>query len=193
MGRRGLLMDAALIFDWAKAIAAVAAAVAALVALGRWVRGRAQKLMGPVKEALAALKLIPKLVSKMDEISHKLMLAEAENRALADSDPHIARFTCGEGGSNEYVNATYARWLEVSRSDLMGWRWLSYVPEADRDRLREEWETARVERRVYRVRHAMQTAYGRLIYVDTTVTPVPEDGPVHRWIGVMRRVEHSAE
>lgn len=186
------MMDAGLIFEWAKAIGAVAAAVAALVALWRWLRGRAQRLMGPVKDALAALKLIPELVSKVDEISHKLLLAEAENRALADSDPHIARFACGQDGSNEYVNATYARWLEVSRTDLLGWRWLSYVPEADRDRLREEWEIARQERRVYRVRHAMQTAGGRLIYVDTTVTPVPEDGPVHRWIGVMRRVEPVA-
>lgn len=184
-------MDAAQVMEWAKAIGAVAAAVAALVGLGRWLRGKALRLMGPFKDAAAALKLIPALVAKVDEISQKLVVAEAENRALADSDPHIARFACGEGGSNEYVNATYARWLEVSRSDLMGWRWLSYVPEADRDRLREEWETARLERRVYRVRHAMQTANGRLIYVDTTVTPVPEDGPVHRWIGVMRRVEHT--
>lgn len=180
-------MDAGLVFDWAKAIAATAGAVVAIIGLGRWVRGRVQRLMGPFKDAIAALKQIPELVRKVESIDHKLLLAEAENRALADSDPHIARFACAEEGGNTYVNSTYCRWLNLGRPELLGWKWLSYVPEHERERLREEFAAARSERRVYRMRHHMITSNGELIEVDTTITPVPEDGPVHRWIGVMRR------
>ena len=184
-------MDAELIFTWAKGIGAVAAASAAVLAFGGWVRGRVRKLMGPLKEAMAALKQIPELVKAVDEINHKLMMAEAENRALADSDPHIARFACEADGGNSYVNATYARWLNLGRDELMGWQWLSYVPADQRERLRREFMEARTERRVYRMRHHMVTSEGELIEVDTTITPVPEDGPVHRWIGVMRRADQT--
>lgn len=176
----------------AAVVGALGVILAAVVGFVRFIRRPFVKFKKELDEALAAIKQIGPLAKAVADIQHRVLAAEAENRALSDSDPHVARFTCDEGGENTHVNATYCRWLGVSRGDLVGWRWLSFVPDFDRDRLRDEWESARRERRVYRVRHALQTSDGRMIHVDTVVTPVPEEGPIHRWIGVMRRVEQAA-
>jgi PAS domain S-box-containing protein len=164
--------------------------VAAVVAFIRLIRRPYVRFKRDLQDAMASLRQLDGMILTVERIQQHIATIEAENRALADSDPTVARFSCGQGGENEYVNATYCRWLGVAgRADLLGWRWLSFVPEFDRDRLRDEWAMARKERRIYRTRHAMQALCGKVFFVDTVVTPVPDEGTVHRWIGVMRRVE----
>lgn len=180
---------AVLVKEVAAVIGALGVILAAVIGFMRFIRRPLVRFKKEIDEALAAIKQIGPLAEAIADIQQRMLAAEAENRALADSDPNVARFTCDSIGENTHVNATYCRWLGVSRGDLIGWRWLSFVPEFDRERLREEWDSARRERRVYRVRHALETSDRRMIYVDTVVTPVPEEGPIHRWIGVMRRVE----
>jgi PAS domain S-box-containing protein len=180
---------AVLLKEAAAVIGATGVIFAAVIGFLRFIRKPLVKFKREIDEALAAIKKIEPMAEAIVDIQQRMLAAEAEARALADSDPTAARFTCDSIGENTHVNATYCRWLGVGRDELIGWRWLSFVPEFDRERLRDEWDSARRERRAYRVRHALETGDRRVIYVDTVVTPVPEEGPIHRWIGVMRRVE----
>jgi PAS domain S-box-containing protein len=166
----------------AQAIIKVAGAVAVLAALAKWMKDH-------ITPVLAGLKAMPALRDELAKINHTLLVAEAKQRALADSDPNVATFECRADGSIDHVNATFARWLEVSKTDLVGWRWLSYVPEEDRDRVRTEFERARNERRIARISFVFKTVSGRFVFVEASVTPVPDDGPVHQWVGAMRRIE----
>lgn len=125
---------------------------------------------------------------KVDRVEQRQLLHEATTRARTDSDPRVAMFECGPDGQNIEVSDTYCRWLNLSRDELLGWGFLSYIHPADRDEVRDEWHACIEERRVYSKRHRLITSAGTTLTVDTTARPIPETGPVQRWIGVIRQV-----
>jgi len=120
----------------------------------------------------------------VQEIRARQALLEATARARADSDPTLGMFECSEDGQNIFVSDTYCRWLNVSPEDLLGWGFLSYVANVDRDHVRKEWQACVVEHRVYSRRHGLIASDGTVFQVDTTARPIPG-----RWIGVIRKVD----
>lgn len=108
-----------------------------------------------------------------------------------DSDDEIGRFHCNAVGENTYVNQLYARWLGVGKSELMGWKYLTFVHPNDVDRVRRHWDACRSEHRQYRIRHHMITADGESIEVESVATPIPESAPTKRWIGYIRRLDND--
>lgn len=108
-----------------------------------------------------------------------------------DSDDEIGRFHCNAAGENTYVNQLYARWLGVGKSELMGWKYYTFIHPDDLDRVRRHWETCRSEHRQYRMRHRIVAADGEIIEVEVLVTPIPETAPIKRWIGCIWRLDND--
>ena len=108
-----------------------------------------------------------------------------------DSDDEIGRFHCNAAGENTYVNQLYARWLGVGKSELMGWKYYTFIHPDDLDRVRGHWHACRSEHRQYRLRHHMVAADGEIIEVEVIATPIPEAAPIKRWIGSIRRLDND--
>ena len=112
-------------------------------------------------------------------------------RAENDSDDAIGRFYCNAAGEITYVNQSYARWLGVGKSELMGWNYLNFIHSNDIDRVRRHWETCRSEHRRYHIRHRIVAADGEIIEVEVNATPIPESAPAKRWIGCIWRTDND--
>lgn len=125
---------------------------------------------------------------KVDRVEQRQLILEATTRARANNDPNLAMFECDTEGKNIEVSDTYCRWLNLSRDELLGWGFMSYVHPDDREKVREEWEACIADRRVYSMRHRLLTSGGEVLSVDVSCRPIPETGPVQRWIGVIRQV-----
>lgn len=111
--------------------------------------------------------------------------------AEADTDDDVGRFHCSSTGENTYVNQIYARWLGVGKAELLGWNYLNFVHPNDIDRVRRHWDACRAEHRQYRIRHKLVAADGEMLDVEVIATPIPETGPIKRWVGSIRRLDHE--
>lgn len=121
-------------------------------------------------------------------LSQQVEMLNLTMRARDDINIEAAEFECAIDGSNSYVNQTYARWLGVGKSELLGWGWVNFVHPEDRDSVRREWDQCRAEHRVYNRRLRLVDSDGDIILVDALATPIPEAPPAKQWIGVLRRV-----
>lgn len=133
-----------------------------------------------MEEALAAL------ASRVELLAET---AVAEN----DTDESLARFRCSTTGENVYVSQTYARWLGVGKSDIMGWNFLNTIHPDDAARVQSHWAQCRAENRQYRTTYRAITSAGDVITLAVTCTPIPEGGATRCWIGYARKVEHDAD
>lgn len=121
------------------------------------------------------------ITTQLDLLSQTVV---AEN----DTDDLIARFHCSPDGQNIYVNQTYARWLGVGKSELLGWNWLNVLHPDDAARVQAHWTQCRTEHRQYRMLHRVIASNGDVITLSVTCTPIPEEGNALRWIGYARKV-----
>lgn len=109
-------------------------------------------------------------------------------RARGDINIENAEFEANVDGDYTYVNKTFARWLGVGTTELLGKRYLGFIHPEDRARARQEWEYSRADHRVYNQRYRVVTVEGEEIVLDVLITPIPEAPPAKSWIGVARRV-----
>lgn len=158
-------------------------------------RKRLKAWWGPYRKGIDGMAEMPSLRKSMDAgrqeiagLSQQVGMMNLMMRARGDINIEAAEFECAADGSNTYVNQTYARWLGVGKSELLGWGWVNFVHPDDRDAVRREWDLCRAEHRVYNRRHRIVDSDGDAILVDTLATPIPEAPPAKQWIGVMRRV-----
>ncbi len=126
-------------------------------------------------------------------LSERLEMLTQTVWAENDTDDSVARFHCNVDGENTYVNQTYARWLGVGKSELLGWNFLSVIHPQDVDRVRTHWDQCRREHRQYRMTHRVVTSGGSVLTMAVTATPIPEGGVAKRWIGFARKVPNDTE
>lgn len=126
-------------------------------------------------------------------LSERLEMLTQTVWAENDTDDSVARFHCNVDGENTYVNQTYARWLGVGKSELLGWNFLNVIHPQDVDRVRTHWDQCRREHRQYRMTHRVVTSGGSVLTMAVTATPIPEGGVAKRWIGFARKVPNDTE
>lgn len=155
-----------------------------------WVffRKRIREWWRPYREGLQGAAAVPRLQSSIGVVENAVRLMTMHIRAQGDTDIERGHFETDESGANTYVNLTYARWLGVGKAELLGWGWVNFIHPEDRARVRAEWEACRAEHRVYNLRFRMLDADGGTFMVDVMATPIPENPPAKRWLGVVRRV-----
>ena len=180
----------------------------------RWLSPKVSAVFQPARDGLAALASIPLLHTSVaelvrevkpnggtslkdslnrvevavDGLTQRQLTMEATARVRADTDPLTCLFECSPDGQNTYVSESYARLMKTSRENLLHWGFLSFVDPDDRVAVGDEWDDCREKRRVYGKRHRMVSSDGETITVDVSARPVPEDGEVQKWVGMLRRV-----
>lgn len=176
-----------------------------------WFRSKTE----PLRKAFAGLQQVPALQSDLDIVRKAVLpnggtslpdgVRRIESALLSvrndvsmmactmaahnDNDPNKGTLECDASGANISVNRTYARWIGVGKDELLGWAFLNYVHQDDRERVRDDWMLAMKECRPYHNRHKMLTADGEVICVDVSATPIPDTPPIQRWVGVVRLVQ----
>lgn len=206
------MIDFLLTLNWSQIIVALIVTFGGTLMV--WYRAKTKSWIGAWKRVFTGLQAIPELQadvkgiryfvspngggSLMDSVKRmeaslgvltdRLELLSETAIAENDTDEAIARFHCAPSGENTYVNQTYARWLGVGKTELLGWNFLNMVHPDDAARVQMHWAQCRSENRQYRHIHRMVTSGGETITLAVTVSPIPEGGNTRRWIGYARKV-----
>lgn len=161
-----------------------------------WLRGVAAGLNGfaDVPHSLSRLEAtISGCAIDISTVREDMSVMKQAFQVRLDSDPTLGYFECDVHGLNTLVNETYRGWVNASNDDLLGMGFLNYIPDDEREEIREEWALCLAERRIYRKRHHLvNLVTGEKFEVDTRVEPVPTFGPVKHWIGTIRKVAKKA-
>lgn len=164
--------------------------VAGILATG-WLafRKRICAWFAPYKAAFAGMAELPEIRAGIAEMRQEMQLIVSGHRVMMDANDSVATFETDPTGRTTAVNATYARWLNVSKENLLGWGFINYVYPADRDHLREELELARHEARSFRIEIRMVTSAGHVFWIEKSGTPIPETGETVKWVGTVRKID----
>lgn len=137
---------------------------------------------GSIKDA------IKRLEAKSAIIEEKINLMKSvQNAFREDGDAGI--FQCDQEGRNFYVNRTYAKWLGVSKTDLMGFGWKNYLSSfSERDDYDLEWKEGFKEGREVKFPIAYKNHLGERVFCDVHAYPILDsDKNVVNYLGVMYR------
>lgn len=121
----------------------------------------------------------------------RVNLMESMLRLAADRDDRVGTIYCDDSGAVTFVSRSLAQWLNASRSDLLGWRWLGFVPAADREGIRAEMALARNEHREVRMPVKMGPHGSRAKPYMLTMTPIPDAPPAEAWAGHISPIGHE--
>lgn len=158
-------------------------------------RKRLRAWWKPYRNGIDAMAEIPALRHSVDagrketaDVRTSVGMLSLMIRARGDINTETAEFEASTAGDYTYVNQTFARWLGVGKQELLDWKFMGFIHPDDRARVRQEWEFARSDHRVYNQRYRMVAVDGEEILVEVLITPIPEAPPAKSWIGVMRRI-----
>ena len=147
-----------------------------------------------MRRANTSLKAFAEIPKTVCEIADRLKTVSQTVQAIGDEmiakgelNHNEAEVKCNVDGENTFVSRTYARWLGVERSDLLGWRWINYVHADDRQGVRDEWDACRREDRAYNRSFRFITPAGGEFTATAIIVPVPHEPPTQQWIGIVRR------
>ena len=130
----------------------------------------------------------PAMHAAVHGLADEMALLSQSSRVMLDANTEVGYFESAPDGRNVEINATYARWVGVSKTDLLGFGWLSYVDPEHRDEVRAEWEACRRESRLFQMRYTMIPPRGVAVVVEVTIHPIPQQPPAKRWVGIVRLV-----
>lgn len=182
------------IYDFLEASGAIYTIVTTVAGgVAVWYRRKILSFIAGTKGIAAGLVAIPKLQDDVNNLSEQFDMLMCTLRAEADAGDTVGRFDAGVHGGNTYVNQTYARWLGVGKSELLGWNFLNFVHPDDVEPLRKAWDTCRREHRKMSYKVRFVPAFGGEFTGVISLIPVPDGPPAKKWIGSLRRVEYEAD
>src|SRR5690606_11050899 len=136
---------------------------------------------------------LTRLENSVGDMRDQLDMVVETMRAENDTDETVAYFHSDADGAHRYVSQSYARWLGVGKSELLGWNFLNFIAGGDVEAVREHWSVCRAEGRRYQQRYRLVPVIGEPFEVDVMATPIPEgEIPPRRWVGVIRKVTEDA-
>lgn len=95
-------------------------------------------------------------------------------------------YKCNEHGSNFWVNNAYTRLVGVYPTDLEGHGWLAHIADADRQRVRDEWESAVKESRNFDLLyHVVNKISGKSTEVRGVAYPILVKNKLSGFIGTL--------
>jgi PAS domain-containing protein len=115
-------------------------------------------------------------------------LLESMLRIAADRDDTVGTIYCDDSGQVTFVSRSVTQWLQASRSDLLGMRWLNYVTPPERKPFRDEFDQARQDHRELRMTIHMGPHNEEPRAYMLTISPMPDNPPAEAWSGHIRPV-----
>lgn len=194
------------VYVWGTSIEWIAAKVGIIAGLVTGLGIIWKKLVEPCLDATGGhINKIKRLISEIEKITHEFRpnggssIRDAINRiearlislervqgALRQDGP-LGIFQCTTDGKNVDVNRTYCRWLGVSKQDLMGWGWRSYLADASaREDYDNEWKQAFEEGRECEFTIAFKTSDGEIVhYLVHTYPLADQNNKVTQFLGIL--------
>jgi PAS domain S-box-containing protein len=147
-----------------------------------------------MKRANTSLKAFAELPGKVCDIATHLSAVSSAVQALSDElvakgdlNPNEAEIKFNTAGELVYVTRTFSRWLGVERGDLLGYRWLNYVKQDQRQKVKDGLQECINEDRPYHEEVYFGGAGRDVFKADMVVVPVPDEPPTQQWIGIIRK------
>lgn len=126
--------------------------------------------------------------STLDDQNKILGVLRARSQSVYESSPN-AEFECDSSGRNDSVNAKYAELIGVDKSELLGFRWRSFVPAAELQPYLLRFQAAADDHRKFDDEIVMRKGDGTMIRVRVHMIPYPPDvGPASHWTGILTLV-----
>lgn len=128
----------------------------------------------------------------IDRIEARLIQMERVQGALRQDGP-IGIFRCTTEGKNIEVNRTYARWLQATEKDLLGFGWKNFVVTNGDEHHDDVWHVAFQEGRELEMRLTLQAVNGETFWVDMHAYPITDkNGNVIQYLGILYKVRECA-
>lgn len=200
------------IADWLKVLSLIPIAF-----FSRWLKMKISKAISETVSSIVLAQVMPMMqdiLGKVDGVHHQVFpnggksmndrllqtLHSAERteagvhllrqtvRAHQDADLTQARFETRQDGSIEWVSHALLRWCGRGIEQLRGWNWLNFVHQEDRDRVREEIETAVLHGSEWVSTFKMRDGLGNVFRIDSFAKPiVSKASSPEGWVGVFTK------
>lgn len=121
--------------------------------------------------------------AKIDAMAERVDTMQAVVWTIADANPALALFECDAHGTLVHVNATLARWMGESRTDMIGRDLAGCIAREDRERFRADLAVAFERHHEYRDIVRMGPFGAASVAYELTMKPIPDTRPVRLWIG----------
>ena len=117
------------------------------------------------------------------------------SRAQWDGMGMFGIFEALPSGEFSYVNGVLQKWTNRSELSFKGHGWVNSIAAADREAVRQEWESCTEDIREFNMEFNMRRADGFEFPVMWNATPVTNrsGGPIVKWVGVVRRLNQPGE
>lgn len=143
-----------------------------------------------VRQGLEFTAALQEQAQGLRRVESAIAVLANSHRVSYDMQGRGAVFECDPEGLNGYTNHVYQQWTGRSESQLMGMGWVSCIFSADREAVRDEWESAVEDGREFRMRYRLLDAAQQPFLVETHASPVRDhEGVIAKWVGVMYRVD----
>ena len=131
---------------------------------------------------------IKRLEESSLSIESKINLMQNVQDAFREDGP-IGIFECTQDGKNLYVNRTYAKWMGLSKEDLMGHNWRNYLYSfTERDEYDDDWKEGFAQGREVCFPISFRSKTGEPIFCDVHAYPIlGEKGELDRYLGILYR------
>ena len=119
----------------------------------------------------------------------KLRDREERLRFMAEMMPQKL-FTAQATGEIDYVNPQWRAYTGVPLSDFLGWRWLRYVHQEDRNENLRRWHASLQDGHAFECEHRFRRHDGRYRWHLTRARPMRDErGNIVMWIGSTTDIE----
>lgn len=141
-------------------------------------------------------KTVDEIASNVSYVKNSLDEEVVTRMIMFDSHDHIAYFKCNHEGENIEISRGYTLLLGCSKEELMGWKFLNFIPLDEQEEVKKKWLGCLEDCRDYEHVHHIETRTQGKIKVITVVRPVPNKKPppkVKFWVGYMKKVDENGD
>jgi PAS domain S-box-containing protein len=115
--------------------------------------------------------------------------SEERHRVLAETVPNLV-WTCRPDGGTEYFNHRWIQYTGIPEGKQLGDGWLQVIHPADRERVREAWNTTVSKECPYDIEYRIRGADGNYRWFKARSSPLRDrNGKIIRWFGTSTDIE----
>lgn len=121
---------------------------------------------------------------------HSVGVLHSTMRAHQDADLGNARFETDTEYGFDWVSHVFLRWCNRAIESVRGRGWYNCIAFADRERVRDEWESCTEEGREFNMRFSLRVVTGEEFPVEVFAKPIraPGSAAIDRYAGVFIRL-----
>ncbi|MGH1575038.1 PAS domain-containing protein [Methylobacterium sp. P31] len=155
----------------------------------RWVRNRAEVVLGPDRQPYRAVGVVTDVTSRR-EAYHAAKRGHDRYHALVQAIAAVVWTASADGSSPDMPS--WAQLTGQSHAEMQGEGWLDAVHPEDRARTRAVWRSAVQNRAVYDTDYRVLCADGTHRWFNSRGTPILNgDGTIREWVGVCLSIAGS--